>query len=204
MSSTRKKKIVEEVEQGVVRFALRDPNTGLYWDCQFPKVSRNRRFYWESRSPPPVLEPVFQAQPTYHARRNFLSTIYTKYEIERRCRAEGLSELPKLEMVELRAVFTVATTSEIEIDDNIIQAERIKRIHGTVVGDAANILVQRGERLADFEYAIKRKGSTFLLLQESMPEARNANMVTFLKSEKDLFQAKLLISESITKVYKLR
>lgn len=190
-------------EDGVVRFALRDPQTGLYWDCKWPEAPR-RRYTWERPRKPAPLTPVFTKTPVHSPNAKKLSTAFTKYEIERQVREDKLPPLPALELVELRIEFRVASVGEIEIDDNLIQIERLRRKHGKMVGDAAQTLVAKGESIASFMFAIKRKGCSLLTVTDSMPGARNAGMITFLCTESDLVHANLLISQDITKVYRLR
>lgn len=199
----RSKKETSSFEDGVVRFALRDPKTGLYWDCKWPEAPR-KRYHWERPRKPADFVPVFKSTPTHHQNTKKLSTTFTRYEIERQIRDDALPALPPLELVELRLEFRVATTSDIEVDDNLIQIERIRRKFGKMVGDAAESLVNRGENISEFGFAIKRKGCSLLTVLESMPGARNAGMITFLRSDTDLVHVELLISEDITKVYRLK
>lgn len=160
----------------------------------------------------PSWTPTFSTKPKLWSRKKALENLKT-YNIEKMLSAVKYSggRMPELQLIKFEITQTNmgAEQADIDYDDMFMDIvhERIDRIIGGDCSMAfkkmAAMLEYDKEKIQEYRYAIKRKKSTLVIVNEQMPQAISYGGFTVMKTDTDLVFSRMLLADKLVGHYDL-
>lgn len=124
-----------------------------------------------------------------------------KYALER---AHNPSTYPPIEIVKIEISMQPSDVCEVGPNRLVLEEDRLYRHWGVGIANAFASLDIPEEDAESFVYVIKRSGKTKKVIDENMSDVVTSGPFTFIKHDRDMVHAKLLLGSNLAGEWKIR
>lgn len=171
----------------MLRFALRDKNTGHFYSTTTPSG------YWGHANTP------WTSVPTYYNNLSEINHVAQQFEVQRLAGAKA----PEVEIITLKYQIETEKTEAPQVSPEAIVAYRVNLKFGAEVAEAYRTGVRKKVNMSDLRFGVRRRGGK-ALMEEHFPETSfSSGFVTFFQTDDQLMIAKLILDDKFGTTFDL-